>query len=66
MLMDKNTTNLTEDVQDSHLAVLRLLAYSWQDIDFQYSGLTKAEKQLITEKQFQFMVHQMKANHIIP
>lgn len=37
-------------------SILRLLYYSWQDIQHQYDALTPKEKTLITEEQFEELV----------
>jgi len=40
--------------------IARLLRYSWEDIGFEYSGLTSTEKELISEDTFNVLVKWVK------
>lgn len=45
-------------------ALLRLLAHSWTDIGFEYSGLTEDERALITEEEFSSTLRLMNSRGI--
>lgn len=46
-------------------AVLHLLAYSWQDAEFEYDNLTDEEKSIISEEDFDLVVRSLIAAGII-
>lgn len=46
--------------RDEVIAVLRLLHYSWKDIDFLYEQLTPQEKECITPLQFMRVASQVR------
>ncbi len=47
------------------VSVLQLLAYSWEDAEFEYDNLTDEEKSLITEVDFDAIVATMIAHGLI-
>ncbi len=46
-------------------SVLRLLVYSWQDIDFDYEMLTKAEKEALPREDFQAILAVLKERGLV-
>lgn len=46
-------------------AMLRLLAYSWADAEFEYEGLTDAERLCISKDEFEDTVRLMVAHDVI-
>lgn len=46
-------------------AMLRLLAYSWEDAEFEYDGLTDVERTLITKEEFEDTVRLMVEHGVI-
>jgi hypothetical protein len=53
------TGALTEELLG---AVLRLLTYSWKDINFEYDALTEDEKKCLTREQHAQLVMWLKNN----
>lgn len=48
--------------KETHSAICRILKYSFQDIDYNYNGLTRIEKIALTKKEFQDLVSIIKNN----
>tara|TARA_R110000744_G_scaffold5421_17_gene19229 strand:+ start:423 stop:617 length:195 start_codon:yes stop_codon:yes gene_type:complete len=42
------------------LSIVKLLRYSWQDINFNYELLTDAEKQCVPEGEFNLIVERIR------
>lgn len=51
-----STTWSTPTLSPMIESMLRLLAYSWRDIDFQYDGLTSEEKECCSPEEHQSIV----------
>ena len=47
------------------VSVLQLLAYSWEDIGFEYDGLTGEEKSLMSEEDFDAIIRAMVTQGLI-
>ena len=47
------------------LSIVKLLRYSWQDINFRYDLLTDAEKQCVSEGEFNLIVEQIRHSDAI-
>lgn len=45
--------------------MLRLLAHSWEDIGYEYDGLTSAERSCITREEFDTLVRLMVGQEIV-
>jgi hypothetical protein len=43
--------------KETYNAIRRVLKYSFDDIDYQYNGLTRIEKKLLTEEEFSNLIN---------
>ncbi len=43
--------------KETYNAIRRVLKYSFDDIDYQYNGLTRTEKKLLTEEEFSNLIN---------
>lgn len=46
-------------------AMMRLLAYSWEDAEFEYEGLTDRERELVSKGEFEEILREMAVRGVV-